>query len=127
MRQPKRACVELPKGPRSASAARKFASLTLAEWGGEQLDDVVTLLLSELVTNSILHAGTHVEVCIFAGHDTLRVEVGDGSTAAPRARHFSAESTTGRGLGLVTELSTRWGVESRGDGKTVWFEVPARF
>ena len=54
------------------------------------------------------------------------MEVVDGSAMSPRTRRFSVESTTGRGLGLVEELSTRWGVEKRPDGKTVWFEVPAR-
>ena len=122
----KRSCIALPRGPRSASEARRFASTTLTQWGRQQLEDVVSLLLSELVTNSLLHAGTEVEVCLESGRGTLRVEVVDGSAVSPRTRRFSVESTTGRGLGLVEELSTRWGVEKRPDGKTVWFEVPAR-
>ncbi len=115
----------LPPSPASAAAARRFIQRTLDEWGCGDLRHDVTLLVSELVTNAILHARSELEVVLRRKGAALRVEVGDGSSLPPVIRNYEDEAMTGRGLSLVERLTTAWGVEERPNGKIVWFEVPA--
>ena len=77
----------------------------------------MTLLVSEMVTNAVLHAGT--EVVLRIGHEgsSVRVEVTDGCAAMPGVRQVSDESATGRGMWLVQELADAWGQQSREDGQ----------
>ena len=117
-------CVALPCEPQSASAARRFAREILRAWGSEDIDDILTLLLSEVVTNALLHAGSPVDVCLAQQSRGVRVEVADHSTSVPRELNYAEDATTGRGLGLVEALASGWGVHPKPDGgKVVWFEV----
>lgn len=118
-----RACVVLPCEPASASAARRFAARTLHEWGEEAIDDVVELLLSEVVTNALLHAASPVEVCLARQSEGVRVAVADQSPAMPSQRDWADDASTGRGLSLIEALSSGWGVEHADGGKVVWFTV----
>ena len=87
------------------------------------LADTVTLLVSELVTNAVLHAGTPCRLSMRAG-TRLRVEVFDHSHRLPGGGlHRDAESHSGRGMLLVDALSAAHGVEVEPKGKRVWFEV----
>lgn len=114
----------LPARATSPSRARRFALATLASWGLDDGEDAV-LVVSELVTNGVLHARTSMTVrLVDLGGDGVRVEVADGSTVAPRERRFGPESGTGRGLRLLGRLCAEWGVDMRGGGKTVWCRVP---
>ncbi len=119
-----RATTELAADPRSAGRARQFASRTLAGWGLHELDEAVVLLVSELVTNAVLHARSRIELVLAGENGKLRVEVHDTSSAAARQRHFSEESGTGRGLVLVEALADEWGVATTAAGKYVWFVLP---
>lgn len=96
---------------------------TLHEWGSEAIDDVVELLLSEVVTNALLHAASPVEVCLVRQPEGVRVAVADGSSAVPSQRHWADDASTGRGLALVEALASGWGVELVEGGKVVWFTV----
>jgi len=121
--------VSLRPIPASAATARHFVEETLGAWGCDDFLDASRLLVSELVTNAVLHARTDFELVLRVLRTGLRVEVHDGSTARPVVRHYEDEAMTGRGLSLVDELAARWGVEQAGDGKYVWFELdtdPAR-
>jgi anti-sigma regulatory factor (Ser/Thr protein kinase) len=91
------------------------------------LQDTAALLVSELVTNALLHAGSRLLVEVGVSADTVRIGVSDASPVLPRRRRHSAEAGTGRGLGLVALLSTASGVEQVTDGayrKTAWCELP---
>lgn len=81
------------------------------------------LLVSEVVTNALLHAGTPVDVGAWVSDAGLRVEIGDGGASLPTLRHHATTAGTGRGLRLLHEMVERWGVQSHADGKTVWFEL----
>lgn len=108
----------------SARDARRAVSDTLSTWGWEDLADDAVLLVSELVTNALLHAHSGIELVIVGQGERLRVEVHDEGVGQPTVRHFSPTSGTGRGLQLVGTLSSAWGVESNaGGGKAVWFEL----
>ncbi|MCA1691549.1 MAG: ATP-binding protein, partial [Actinobacteria bacterium] len=97
------------------------------EWGREDLADDAELVLSELVTNAILHGGGCTSVAIMSIGDGLRVEVRDESRVPPILGRPSEESLTGRGLRLVARLAERWGAAFEGEGgKVVWAEVTGR-
>lgn len=109
--------------PASAALARAFVERTLGDWGCDGLVDAARLLVSELVTNAVLHARTDVDLAVVLTSRGVRVEVTDGSAAAPVMRTYEDEAMTGRGLALVEQMADRWGVDERGGGKAVWFEV----
>jgi DNA-binding NarL/FixJ family response regulator len=110
----------------SPRAARRFVSQALTGWDDDEgdLTDTVTLLVSELVTNAVLHAGSEVEVSVRLTPTAARIEVTDASGDAIVPRDATSEEDSGRGLALVGSLAQRWGVRpAPGGGKTVWFEV----
>ncbi len=117
--------VELPAARTSPRDARRFLTRTLAQWHvGAEPTDTVCLLATELVTNSVLYAGTPIDLLVERWDSMVRVQVCDRSTQLPVARpHRSMSSLTGRGLSLVKDLSARWGVTPRDTGKSVWFEL----
>ncbi len=120
-----RAVVQLRPVPASAGIARRFVDTTLAGWGMADAAEMATLLVSELVTNAILHARSDVDVSLDASTRSLRVEVRDGSPVQPVLRHYEDDVMTGRGLSLVDAFSSSWGVQPLAAGKVVWFELPA--
>lgn len=118
----------LDPDPRHVGQARRFAVEATERLGGdEQAQDVVRSLVSELVTNVVLHAGTGIVVKVVDGDAHVRVEVADGSPALPRQRRVDGASTTGRGMRLLRTLSVDSGFEADTTvapaGKLVWFTV----
>ena len=88
---------------------------------------LLRLLVTELVTNAVRHAGLdsddRVEVVIAADHDVVSVSVTDHGRGGPALpAQSSRERDSGRGLLLVTAMADRWSVHSR-DGTTVLFEL----
>jgi len=117
------AAAQLPSSPESPRAARRFVEKVLGQWECDDLLDTVTLLVSELVGNVVLHAGSDSELVLRLMTDRLRVDVVDRSPLLPRRREAGATDQTGRGSDLVELLATAWGVTGRPDGKAVWFEI----
>jgi PAS domain S-box-containing protein len=116
--------VRLDPVPGSARQARAFVSGALEEAGQPDFEDSATLLVSELVTNAILHARTSIEVAVAATVATVYVGVSDSSGQLPARRDYGTRATTGRGLALVDLIAARHGTETHDDGsKTVWFEL----
>ena len=117
--------VVLPADPSSAGAARRFVRHTLEEWGLDRLEEACTLLVSELVTNVVLHARTRCEVRLRREGSGVRVDVVDDNPQLPSAKRHDADAATGRGLQLVERLAHRWGSSPApdGDGKVVWFSL----
>lgn len=113
---------ELPGNAFAAATARRFVRAALNEWelGGELTDDA-ELLVSELVTNAVVHAGTAVELVCRRETESLVAEVVDSHPSRP----VSARSDEGHGYGLrlIASLSDEWGVSYRRDRKTVWFRL----
>lgn len=108
----------------SVRAARRFVEEELT---GASVDDEVVaravLLVSEAVTNAVLHAVTTVTVGVAVGDGMALVEVGDRSPQLPTPRSHAGESVTGRGLELMAALAAAYGVRPEPDGKVVWFTV----
>ena len=109
----------------NVALARRFVMDAVHALGHEAAADVAELLTSEVVTNAVLHAGTSVQLRVVGETGAVRIEVTDGSSAAPARRHYSPEAATGRGLGLVEALATEWGTRTEAGGKTVWFTIEA--
>ena len=115
--------------PSSVSAARGIVRDALTVARRDDLIEAAQLLVSEVVTNALVHAGTPIDFRASVGVAGLRVEVTDGSTQTPVPRRYGAMAGTGRGLRLLDQLVDRWGALVHADGKTVWFELSsgARF
>lgn len=97
---------------------------TLADWQAGDLVIVTELIVSELVSNGILHARSPLTLRLDSGDDGILVEVVDDSPIQPSRRHYDAEATTGRGLSLVATLTNGdWGSRPTGAGKLVWARV----
>jgi anti-sigma regulatory factor (Ser/Thr protein kinase) len=90
----------------------------------EQSAEVAELLLSELVTNALVHTDHGAVVTVNVAPTTLRVEVRDFVTGLPMSCEPNADDGThGRGLVLVHALADAWGVTAHALGKVVGFEL----
>ncbi len=114
-----------PASTSSVPAARVLVCRTLLQWGLHEANDLAQMLVSELVTNAVLHARTEFTVAVRRIGERVRITVTDGSRSLPQQRRYGSDSTTGRGLRLVASLSADWGVDPDSGGKSVWFEVRA--
>ncbi|MEU8569065.1 ATP-binding protein [Streptomyces pathocidini] len=135
--------LEVRPDPSEVGRARRWARSRLAGSGiepDEPLAETLILLISELVTNAVVHTGCPAVLRMLlpdvsggpgpdggtAGHArvaAVRVEVADRSTRAPAPRRAQGEDTNGRGLELVTGLADRWGWQPEDGGKSIWCEI----
>ncbi|MGW2865601.1 ATP-binding protein [Streptomyces sp. NPDC001205] len=114
--------------PAAAPAVRRFVSAALGQWGYTQATDDLLLCACELATNAQIHGTDEgeqflVSVMCLERPGSFRVEVHDRSLNFPLAGPVTPDDEDGRGLLLVSALSSRWGVEPRSGGKVVWSEL----
>ncbi|MFE2102054.1 ATP-binding protein, partial [Streptomyces sp. NPDC059468] len=110
--------------PDAVMHARRFTSRTLRRWHIEQVADSVLLVVSELVTNALVHTQGTVRVDLTLRGDRVRVCVSDSSPRAPaKPVIVDWESTGGRGLMLVEAMSESFGSMPVASGKQVWSEI----
>ncbi|MFF0789304.1 ATP-binding protein [Streptomyces spiralis] len=121
----------LPHTPGTVSAVRHRVSALLGAWDlpAEAADDVL-LVVSELVTNALVHARPPATLRLWRlpvdGRRTVHVEVSDRGPAAPPGPAAAPDPDEhGRGLDIVTALSARCGVRADRDGTSRWAEVLA--
>ncbi|TWV57068.1 SpoIIE family protein phosphatase [Streptomyces misionensis] len=113
----------LPPAPKSAAVARHFARSALGEVA-PGLRATAELLVGELVTNAVIHARGEVEVRVWAAEGRVHARISDPRPDRGLVPHDRRPyAGTGRGLSLVEELATSYGVHSGEDHKTVWFEL----
>jgi anti-sigma regulatory factor (Ser/Thr protein kinase) len=113
--------LRLPPEPASAGAARRFIAAALEPYAIDI--DVVSLLVSELVSNVVLHAHTPLEVSVRLRDSHIRVSVADESPLIPAIKQYAPDAVTGRGLTMIDSAAERWGIDEIADGKAVWFEM----
>lgn len=96
----------------------------MTEWGIESgVADDAELLVTEVVTNSIIHARTAVQLEVEEADGRIEFRVSDGSTRQVQLRMPGPESVTGRGVNLLDQIATDWDVLPRAEGKTVRFRL----
>ena len=115
-----RICFQLESDLTAVRQARSLIRDPLKRWGLEDLIDSSELLVSELVTNAIRYANGEVMLRLILEPDTLVCEVHDTSPALPRVLQVDKDAENGRGLHVVSQVASRWGVRRTSGGKVVW-------
>jgi anti-sigma regulatory factor (Ser/Thr protein kinase) len=110
--------------PESVTQARYFA-MTVVGGVPREVEDAVAVMVSELATNSLRHAGTDFSVRVDRDDAKIRVAVTDAGPGQPAIRSPRPREPTGRGLQIVRALADDWGVTplQDGRGKMVWFTL----
>jgi two-component sensor histidine kinase len=118
--------VSFESSPQAPGLARCFVFERCREAHlADETCDVLALLVTELVTNAVLHGRSDVGVELTRDSDDLRVAVTDENSRPPVVVDDDPDAPDGRGMVLVARLSKAWGVETRPYGKAVWFALPA--
>lgn len=118
-----RAQVTVTGEPGSVANVRRFLTGVLDEWGLQSLVDTGALLVSEVVTNALLHARSAADVHISRTAKGIEVEVRDLDARVPAVRVADGDEESGRGLYLLDALASAWGAEPSPSGKRVWFRL----
>ena len=108
---------------RSVAEARRFTRRTLESWDAAELVDSASLIVSELVTNAVVHTGTPLRLTLGLRGHHLRIDVEDQHPGRklPVLTDLPGETSEhGRGLVITTSLSSAWGVEYTKTAKRVW-------
>ncbi|GAA2938448.1 MULTISPECIES: ATP-binding protein [Streptomyces] len=125
-----RDCFALPAHPESVAGARRLTRSRLEAWGvGQDTHDAAVLIVSELVTNAVVHTDSALVLCeLECSGAGLRLSVTDQGRqpGGPRLSPAS-DDEHGRGLLLVDTLSAAWGAHDAPDasGRVVWALVPS--
>jgi serine phosphatase RsbU (regulator of sigma subunit)/anti-sigma regulatory factor (Ser/Thr protein kinase) len=125
---PERVTASFPAHGSSVSGARRFVRDALRGWALDTLVDDALLLVSELVTNAVVHAGTLTEVSCTRRRDGVQIDVTDRYPGRwlPMAPPIAGDDAEGgRGLALAAALAAGWGVAYTHTSKRVWFVLGA--
>ncbi|WP_285569689.1 SpoIIE family protein phosphatase [Streptomyces sp. RTGN2] len=113
--------------PERIAAARQLLREMLHDWADPEQVDSAVLMVSEMCTNVLVHTDGDALMVAQAtgehGERRLRVDVSDGSDELPHKRRPGEMASSGRGLLLMEMLAHAWGVDPRGAGKSIWFEL----
>ncbi|PIM70665.1 phosphatase [Streptomyces sp. JV178] len=113
--------------PERIAGARQQVRELLHDWSCPDQVDSAVLLVSEMLTNVLVHTDADallvVEMTGEGGKRRMRIEVTDASDDLPHKRRPGELASSGRGLVLMDVLADAWGVDPRGDGKSIWFEL----
>jgi anti-sigma regulatory factor (Ser/Thr protein kinase) len=114
---------ELPATTTAPRLARAFVIETLEEWGLASLNDTASLLVSEVVTNAVVHAESASTLRIERADGCVHVTVRDSGTGLAGRAEARPGVAGGHGLSLVEALSTDWGARRVDGGHEVWFDL----
>ena len=120
--------LELDPAPPAAPPPRRYTVGLLDRWDLAALRPDAELLVSELVTNAVLHGRSRITLTLAVAEGVLEVGVADRSPMVPELPltasipdQWVAEG--GRGLHLVDQVADEWGVAAMPDAKQVWFSL----
>ncbi|MGP3924504.1 ATP-binding SpoIIE family protein phosphatase [Streptomyces sp. 8N616] len=124
----RRTVLSVPQAaPEQVALVRQQLRELLHDWADDEQIDSAVLMISEMASNVLLH--TDGDALIIAelvgarGARRLRVDVADASDELPHRRSPGEMASSGRGLVLMEMLAEAWGVDPRGEGKCIWFEL----
>jgi len=118
---PARRTREWPATATAPRDARRFACEALRDWQRHDLEDVAALVVSELATNSVVHAQTGFVLCIEELDAGVLLRVSDPSPHLPSIQQTDGSHPSGRGLRIIAALADEWGAGTDDEGgKTVW-------
>ena len=110
--------------PEAVRHARRFTRRTMRSWGVDADSDAVLLVVSELVTNALVHTDGPVRLDLTLINNRMRISVSDASARTPiKPTSIGWEATGGRGILLVEAMSAAWGSVPVSGGKQVWSEI----
>ncbi|MFI0737950.1 SpoIIE family protein phosphatase [Streptomyces sp. NPDC021100] len=113
--------------PERIAEARQQVRDLMHDWPDPDQTDSAVLMVSEMLTNVLVHtdgdALLRASVSGEHGRRRVRVDVADTSDELPHRRHPGEMASSGRGLVLMELLAGAWGVDPRGEGKNIWFEL----
>jgi anti-sigma regulatory factor (Ser/Thr protein kinase) len=114
--------VTLHPHPQAVATARRFVVSVLASHLDEARLNDVEVIVSEVVTNGVMHAATTMELVVELRDDVAHVELVDSAPGEPLIRPETG-ADGGFGLRIVSAMARRWGVRHEDDSKAVWFEI----
>ena len=121
---PRRAVLRLPPTAAAATRARALIAESCRDWQVDHVRGPATLIISELVSNAVEHAGTDLQVNVALRRDRLHLSVRDHDPRVPVTpdadRDHGNPAVRGRGLHLIDTYATAWGCHANDAGKTVW-------
>ncbi|MET7693029.1 SpoIIE family protein phosphatase [Streptomyces sp. NPDC005483] len=113
--------------PKRVGVARQQLRELLHDWTSADQVDSAVLLLSEMLTNVLVHTDADAlllaEVRGETGERRMRIQVTDTSDELPHKRRPGELASSGRGVMLIELLADAWGVDPQGEGKSIWFEL----
>jgi CheY-like chemotaxis protein len=115
--------IDLDAAMLSVARARVFVEQRCERAGCGELVPTATLLVSELVTNAVVHAGSASRCSVREAGNSLRVEVADWGPGVVKLREIAPAAVGGRGLHIVDRLASTWGTCAARGAKVVWFEL----
>ena len=126
MAERERLAFELAADERAVAEARHRIVAAVEPYMPDDAD-TLGLLVSEVVTNAVVHGDSReLDVTASITDHSVRVEVcDDGEGFVPRPRALAPDEVGGWGLFRVEQLASSWGVSFSGR-TTVWFELPCR-
>jgi anti-sigma regulatory factor (Ser/Thr protein kinase) len=123
----------LPNGTTAPRIARKLANAALSANAAGRDQPVsadcrgdIALVVSELVTNAVLHARGPIEFEVTVEDDVIELRVSDHTPELPKITFANGDQIGGAGLRIIDRLARYWGVEPRADGKVVWCQLSLR-
>jgi hypothetical protein len=121
-RTPPRRLTELVAGrPEAVSTARAMVRAACLRWGQSAVSETAELIISELASNAVRHAGGIIEISVSLRRRYLHLAVRDQTLDEARIGHGD-----GRGLLLVDAMAIGWGSTQLPDGKVVWATLRGR-
>jgi anti-sigma regulatory factor (Ser/Thr protein kinase) len=116
-----------PSDARAPGEARRLVANALMQWGhAQELSESIALVVSELATNAVTHAGSPFSVLARSDQQVIRISVRDTSAAMPELRQVGPGEGPGLGLQMVDAIASTWGVEVTAGGKSVWAQLALR-
>ena len=116
--------IVLPDTTRSPQLARRSVEQFSHEERLSGVGSTLALIVSELVTNAVVHGATPIELRLNHSDGVVTIEVSDRRAGPqPQLRAADRSAPGGKGLGIVAALAREWGVRTTATGKVVWAHV----